>query len=296
MQVSLDHTPYYHCTTRCVRRAYLCGNDRLTGKKFGHRKQWLVNRMAKLSQIFAIDLLAYAVMSNHYHVVVRINPRQSDQWTEIEIKQRWGRIYSLPDSASSEQIELWRERLCDLSWFMRCLNEPLARVANSEDGCKGRFWEGRFRCQALLDETALIRCMAYVDLNPIRAAVAKTPENSCHTSIAARIRRHDNHLTQFIDESRKTNQAIPIRRRDYLQLIDWTGRQLQSGKAGRIPGKTPPILDRLHLDGDHWIKEMNHYGQWYYRAVGTVHELERYCRHLGQQWLKGKTRLAELAI
>jgi len=295
-QISLDHTPYYHCTTRCVRRAYLCGKDRHTGKDFGHRKQWLEKRMANLSQIFAVDLLAYAIMSNHYHIVVSLRPSKSDTWSDNEIKERWSKVFSTPEDASAEQLALWRERLCSLSWFMRCLNEPLARVSNREDNCKGRFWEGRFRCQALLDESALIRCMAYVDLNPIRAAVARTPETSRHTSIAARIHQRDKHLVGFAGDGRHDAHAIPISQQDYLQLIDWTGRQLQPEKSGRIPTNTPPILVRLNVDGDRWIKEMNHYGKWYYRAVGSMHALEKYCQHLGQQWLKGKTRLAETII
>ena len=296
VQISLDHTPYYHCTTRCVRRAYLCGKDRHTGKDFGHRKQWLENRMVNLSQIFAIDLLAYAIMSNHYHIVVGLNPRKSEAWSDNEIKERWSKVFSTPQEAPAEQLALWRERLCDLSWFMRCLNEPLARASNREDDCKGRFWEGRFRCQALLDEAALIRCMAYVDLNPIRAAVAKTPETSFHTSIAARIHHRDNHLLPFVDNIRHDAHTIPISQEDYLQLIDWTGRQLQPAKSGRIPTNVPPILVRLNVDGQRWIKEMNHYGKWYYRAVGSIHAMDMYCQYLGQQWLKGKTRMAELPI
>ena len=296
IQISLDHTPYYHCTTRCVRRAYLCGRDRHTGKDFGHRKQWLENRMANLSQIFAVDLLAYAIMSNHYHIVVSLRPSKSDTWSDNEIKERWSEVFSTPEEASAEQLALWRERLCSLSWFMRCLNEPLARVANREDDCKGRFWEGRFRCQALLDEAALIRCMAYVDLNPIRAAVAKTPETSPHTSIAARIRQRDKHLLPFVDNVYHDEHAIPISQRDYLQLIDWTGRQLHPEKSGRISTKLPPILVRLNVDSQQWIREMNHYGKWYYRAVGSMHAMDMYCQYLGQQWLKGKSRLAELAI
>jgi len=296
IQISLDHTPYYHCTTRCVRRAYLCGRDRHTGKDFGHRKQWLENRMANLSQIFAVDLLAYAIMSNHYHIVVSLRPSKSDTWSDNEIKERWSKVFSMPEEASAEKLALWRERLCSLSWFMRCLNEPLARVANREDDCKGRFWEGRFRCQALLDEAALIRCMAYVDLNPIRAAVAKTPETSPHTSIAARIRQRDKHLLPFVDNVYHDEHAIPISQRDYLQLIDWTGRQLHPEKSGRISTKLPPILVRLNVDSQQWIREMNHYGKWYYRAVGSMHAMDMYCQYLGQQWLKGKSRLAELSI
>jgi len=252
--------------------------------------------MAKLSQIFAIDLLAYAVMSNHYHVVVRLHSSKSESWSDEEVKVRWSKVFSLPEDASSDQLALWRERLSSLSWFMRCINEPLARVSNREDGCKGRFWEGRFRCQALLDESALIRCMAYVDLNPIRAAVAKTPETSFHTSIAARIHQRDQHLVPFSDNVRNDTHVIPMPYQDYLQLIDWTGRQLQLGKKGRIPTSMPPILVRLNFDSDGWLKEMNHYGKWYYRAVGSIEAMEKYCQHLGQHWLKGKTILAEIAI
>jgi hypothetical protein len=71
---------------------------------------------------------------------------------------------------------------------MKCLNQPIAKMANKEDNCTGHFWEARFKSQALLTEEALITCMAYVDLNPIRALMANTPETSEHTSIKERIK------------------------------------------------------------------------------------------------------------
>jgi hypothetical protein len=73
-------------------------------------------------------------------------------------------------------IEQYRNRLDDLGLFMKCLNVPIARQANKEDGCTGHFWESRFKSQALLSEDALLTCMAYVDLNPFRAGMCNTPE------------------------------------------------------------------------------------------------------------------------
>ncbi|MBL1275311.1 MAG: hypothetical protein COB30_004435 [Ectothiorhodospiraceae bacterium] len=75
----------------------------------------------------------------------------------------------------------------DISWFMHILNETIARKANAEDNCNGRFWEGRFKSQTLFDESVPAACMTYIDLNPIRAGMAKTPERSDHTSIQKRL-------------------------------------------------------------------------------------------------------------
>ncbi len=219
--VSLDATPYYHCVSRCVRRAFLCGEDSVTGKSFEHRRQWIEDRLLDLSHAFAIDIAAYAILSNHYHVVLHIDRDMAQQWSPAEVIEHWhhlfkgsmlsqrfasGEILSPAErDALTEQINEWRERLMSISWFMRCANEPIAREANHEDNATGRFWEGRFKSQALLDEKALAACMVYVDLNPIRAKMATTPEQSNHTSIQQRIKKAMN--TQHL--ATETNNQKP---------------------------------------------------------------------------------------
>ena len=194
----------YHCFSRCVRRAFLYGFDARTRRDFSHRKAWLVGRLRHLAGIFAVDVCAYAVMENHYHVIVRTRPDIAASWPDQEVATRWLRLFprnhGLRGSATPpveeqiralvnypDRIATLRQRLCSLSWFMGRLNEFIARAANKEDGVKGRFWESRFKCQALLDEAAIAACMAYVDLNPIRAGRAGTPEESDFTSIQNRI-------------------------------------------------------------------------------------------------------------
>ncbi|GAB0149385.1 hypothetical protein McPS_21250 [Marichromatium sp. PS1] len=228
--VSLSDTPWYHVVTRCVRRAYLCGFDRLTGRSFEHRRGWVELRLRQLAGVFAIDVAAYAVMSNHVHLVVRLDAERASQWSDEEVLRRWRCLFRGPvvverflspatrTEMTEAELDLvarlvatYRARLADLSWFMRVLNESIARAANREDGVRGRFWEGRFRSQAILDETALLAVMAYVDLNPIRAGIAETPEASAHTGIAARIAdlQGDGDDAKAVPQTRQGSSHLP---------------------------------------------------------------------------------------
>ncbi len=307
--VLLEETPYYHCVSRCVRRAFLCGVDTHTGKSYEHRRQWIVDRMKLLVDLFAIDLCAYAVMSNHYHVILHVDSESATQWSEQEVIERWEQLFSLPvivqrylakealtqaeRDTVSELITKWRKRLHDISWYMRCLNEPIARQANQEDGCTGRYWEGRYKSQALLDEKALAACLAYVDLNPVRAGLSKTPEQSEYTSIEERVRREKPHASQsdtantpsgllpFVGNPREEMpMGIPFRLNDYLELIDWTGRAILENKRGYIPDDQPPILDRLQIEPKHWLYMTQNFESRFKGLVGMSTRLVAACRRL----------------
>ena len=191
-----------------MRLSFLCGHDHHSGQDFEHRRGWIANRINELANIFAIDVAAYAVMSNHYHAVLHIDSARAQAWNTEQVLQRWTQLFTGPLLVQryllspgaraamgqgelekvQEMAETYRTRLADLSWYMRVLmNESLARQANAEDGCTGRFWEGRFKSQALLDEQALLAAMAYVDLNPVRAGMAESLEASDYTSIQERL-------------------------------------------------------------------------------------------------------------
>ncbi|PKH02136.1 transposase [Psychromonas sp. MB-3u-54] len=320
-QVSLVDTPYYHCISRCVRRAFLCGKDKFSGQSFEHRRQWMVERLQFLTSIFTIDTCAYAIMSNHYHLVLHVNELENSELNDEEVCLRWSHLYSMPTLVSRWQagaglseeellmvktvINKWRERLMDISWFMRSINEFIARKANKEDNCAGRFWEGRFKSQALLDENALLTCMAYVDLNPIRAKMASSIECSEYTSVHERI--HGNASKHMIvapenrpikplygfvgDKAQQTSEGIPFSLIDYFELLDWTSRVLRDDKRGVISGTQPQLLDVLGIDDEAWCELASSFGKNYQGAVGSLEELASYAEHTGKCWIAKKNVL-----
>ncbi len=289
--ISFADTPYYHITSRCVRRAFLCGIDHYSGRNYEHRRQWVVDRIRLLSSLFAIDVCAYAVMSNHYHLVLKLGPGQLDDLDDEQIIKRWcalfkgpllvqryrsGEPLSAPEiSTIKDIVKVWRGKLASISWFMRCLNQPIARQANLEDKCTGKFWECRFTSQALKTEEALLSCMAYVDLNPIRAGMATSPETSEHTSIQERINPIFS-LSQAIANQFKSGDLLDFKTplkpllhfegglvnqsqtgilyafRDYLELVDWSGRMIRNDKPGFLDQELPPILARLRISPQQW--------------------------------------------
>jgi len=317
-QISLSDTPYYHCISRCVRRTFLCGIDSATNKDYSHRKHWFVERLALLSKTFAIDVCAYSIMDNHLHTVLKINASLAQRWSDETVMQHWEQLFSIPllveryrngechcdaeQDRARETIARFRDRLMDISWFMRCLNEHIARKANAEDNCTGRFWEGRFKSQALLNEQAILSCMVYVDLNPIRADICQTLEASEYTSVKQRLEQISTpktnttkttqqttpiiKLAPFIGSSLK-DDGIAFTLNDYLELADWTGRIVRDDKRGHIKSGTPGILQKLQLDEQTWIETVQGYSNGFHVFIGPEVQLKSLCRKQKRHWVRG---------
>jgi REP element-mobilizing transposase RayT len=288
--ISLQDTPYYHVVARCVRRAWLWGVDEYAGKDYSHRKSWVLERLAQLCSMFAIDICAYAILSNHYHLVLHVDRKRAQGWTLEEVVERWSVLFGVPPLverwqqglageaervAAEHLIAIWRARLHDIS-MVHALFERASGAAGQcgrplhgtvlgpvNAPCKTGIHyvhvdQGRFKSQALLDEAGLLTAMAYVDLNPIRAGIATTPETSEFTSIDERIRELAKaeadssppseanskvNLLAFSDAAGTNEQpTIPFRLVDYLQLVDWTGRAIRQDKRGAIEPGLPSIL------------------------------------------------------
>lgn len=304
-QICLSETPYYHCVSRCVRQAFLCGSDVHSKKSYKHRRALVEKRLLMLTSIFAIDVCAYAIMSNHSHVVVKINKDEAQQWDLKQVLSRWHKLHygthltrmyckgaqlNKPEEASVlEFAEKCRKRLYSLSWFMRELNEFIARRANEEDGCTGRFWEGKFKSQPLLDMPALISCMVYVDLNPVRACMAKSLSDSDHTSIQKRLlcaskSEQPVELLPFNDnDANETAQAINFKLKNYLALVEETGRCIRNDKVGFIGSEQISCLSTLNIIENNWLDLTSNFEKLFRSAAGTVEKLSSYCKRQGIQ-------------
>lgn len=345
-----------HCINRCVRRAYLCGQDPLTGTDYEHRRELIRHRMEFLAGIMGVEVLGYAVMSNHFHCILRSRHDVVATWTDTEIAQKWWMLCPARKSKDGSPAEPTvfelnsirndkkglrekRDRLSSISWFMRFLSEKIAKEANKQDQCSGRFWEGRFKSQVLLDDAAILTCLQYVDLNPIRAKIAATPEASNFTSVQDRMvdlkaaaeecsvdripcsgnvgalrdledvpasaRRH---FDTAVEHGSRAGWLAPIplepRRQavrtkktvrraantgvlsiglgDYLDLLDWTGRQIRTGKRGSMPDHLQPLMDRLGISSEMWVDCVVNFRKWFRSSVGRPKSMEAAAEAKGQ--------------
>lgn len=298
--VDLNTTPYYHCYVRCVRRAFLFQYNE-QGHLSVDRKPLIVNRLKRLAQVFSIQICAYAIMDNHYHVVVHVDAPKAQAWSEAEVLERL-RLLSphQANHATPALLTLWRQRLADLSWFMRYLNEYVARVANQEDDVTGHFWEGRFKSQALTDEGALLACMAYVDLNPIRAKKSDTLESSDFTSIQERLAETSKatHETLMTCQSKIQNETdsdskLPFTAEEYLELVQWTALNIHK-KSPDTPHFV--CMKKACLNPEQWLTTLKHYQSPRQNIVGSLQHLRQWAQKIKQRWVKGAKLAQQLYL
>jgi hypothetical protein len=423
-----DEVGVYHCFNRCVQQAYLCGVDPVTKTDYAQRKVWIREKIRQLARSFALDLLKISLMDNHLHLLLRTRPDLVAGWDDREVARRWWELCperreddGSPAEPQDLELQQWlndparmaelRQRLASPSWLMALWCGYIGRRCNRETGKHGRFFEERFRSVRLLDEAAVLACALYIDLNPIRAGQAETPEQSEFTSAYDRIQgrkqraaraaergmpipeeggllldmrcaaetdadawlapitldasqRLNTLLSQWFDgaasiewtdltttdavattadatalaealgdpeapcgtdqpaDTSPTNHRLetksPPKRHlpaaeanhfpasrasnkgflsltldEYLQLLDWTGRQIRPDKRGAIPSDLPPILERLGIRSESWLALIENFATWFRVAAGRVPQLLAEAQRLGRRWLRSRRRCAQ---
>jgi hypothetical protein len=297
-----------------------------------------------LARVFAFDHLNFAILGNHLHILIRNRPDIRDAWSDEEIVRRWCLLFPLRDErgkpieltpevlAERVQDREWlnerRQRLGDISWFMRCLAEHIANRANAEEEISSRFWQGRFRLVRILVEAGLLACAMYIDLNPIRAQLAETPETSFFTSVYIRLEAlkvQGKTLAALSDSAQEPPSTSPVEASDgwlspveliksaecdasspaqrasnqgylpfgfteYLRLLDWTGREIRSDKRGSIPAELAPIFERLSINGEVWVEAICNFSRWFKTAVGRAEKLAEEANRAGRRFLQGTSR------
>lgn len=317
-QLNLSSTHFYHCISRCVRRAHLCGKDAVSGTSYEHRRKWVEDRIARLASVFAIKVCAYAVMHNHTHLVLYVDNKLAEDWDFDEVIKRWHKLFKgtclsrkyiqNPVAVSNspaesktlrETINIWRSRLQDISWFMRSLNEYIARKANEEDGCIGRFWEGRFKMQALLDETALLACMVYVDLNPMRAGLSTRPEASSYTSFKKRFgsKKRGTSPLWLVSFRKSDNPGkrgiLPCSHSDYFALVRQTSKNINKPQSNSE--RKNALHEALSINTLFWPEVTQNFEHCFHHAAGGIDTLTSYVRASGLKRMVDRQSALRLA-
>ncbi|MCR9291378.1 MAG: hypothetical protein NXI32_01585 [bacterium] len=326
---SPDEIACVHVMNRTVRRCFLMGDDPISGKNFDHRKLWMDQKLELHAANFGIDLLGQAILSNHFHLVLRSRPDVVATWKDQEVAKRWLRLCPQRKHADGspkkptraeiksitgdpEKLREIRSRLSDISWWMRLLCQYVAQRANRDTEETGKFWQDRFRAVRLLDASALLACVAYVDLNPIRAELAATLEESDFTSAQKRLEAL---LLQTVASKQATEPSpananpspdrslapvhndeqaaeigpcasqsgtrcsdkgfLNLTAAEYLQLLDWTARKVVAGKSGSTPVDAPPLLERVGLKTASWLALVSDFGRLFHNVAGQPQEIAR---------------------
>jgi hypothetical protein len=321
--INYEYTRFFHCISRCARGTYIGGTDPYTGRDLNHRRIWVYERLKFLSEMFAVRVCAYSVREDHFSLVLYADLEEVESWSDDEVFSRWKQLYRLAKTPDPGKTKKWRERLGDVSWFMRNLNEYVARLANKEEESRGRFWAGRFKSQALLDNAVVLACMAHVDLNPIRAGICQKLEDSEFTSIYERMaikkEAQKNKKTKSEKKTKSSQRSIDkqsendrlrlmpfpsnkeikkmsgdtisnslsIREDLYLKLLEWTAQKTNKEDKRPAPKEITGFMDRFKILESTWLKMTGDMEKTFGSWAGLPSSLRMYGKETNKKWLKG---------
>jgi putative transposase len=309
----------FHVVSRCVRREFLLERE--------GRRERLAQGLARWLPHVGVDLQAYALMSNHIHLVLRLRPDRVATWDDATLARH--ALSVMPARSGLDRAPLplspevvarhagnaaWvaqqRERLGSASWLLRLVKQEMALLANRQEGCSGHFWESRYHCVALLDVPAVIACMIYVDLNPVRAGAVTVPELASWCSARHRAAQAlgsqadasvgDAALGALLTPISTCAPVCPetgafqtceLDARSYLTALDVSGRQIAAGKRGSIPVELDGILDRLGFAAERWIDAMARGGAMLGTALGAPDARQAFAARSGTTWCADASRL-----
>lgn len=309
-KIDLSQTTTYHIVSTCVRDAWLCGYDKKNQKSYEHRRLQLVARMHYLASAFFIDLLEHNVLSNHCHLLLDVDVEAAQKASRREVVERYysvslaqgykevhrwyrgKRLTRKQYNKAVKDIEMFRQRLISISWFMQKLKQPIAKEANREEDMQGcRFWEGRFYSRGIYSDAQMIKCMIYIALNKVRANMVSKPEQDAHTALYERLYRRLTNSKTLIElglpefkrdrlaqynlpvqalkpflgyEAGEHERGIRFSFQDYCLLVDAMARVKRHDKRGQLDPKTRPILERLGLDNLDWLSDIEAFDPLYY--------------------------------
>ncbi len=291
---------YYHITSRCVQRAWLLGKDPVTGQNYNHRKDWLLYLLETITPAFSVSVQTYALMSNHFHMVVYYDPTANRTWSDEEVAHRWYTAHpaQLPrpstEQTRAEAVELLasdetaiahcRKQLGSLSEYMKCLKQSIALKANAELNTDGHFWSARFYSGAILSDDALLTTMAYVDLNPVRAKIAQHLEDCQHTGVLQHIQAAEvsesklaEYLAPCFDGLKRPSDWVRISLAAYKNFLT-TLIELTKRRTTRLP--PPGTPNRAMTKDERWALARQTLRRRP-RAIGTAAEIKTWLEYRG---------------
>lgn len=321
----------YHCWATTLPKMVLCGKK---GKKdYDHRKEWIRARLVQMSEVFAVEVCGYSINKDRLDVVIRVRPDVAKKWSKEEVARRWKMIHPQDRDRELEfetvkpskqqtqelladkgQLEECRKRLFDVTWFVRDLCEAVARRMNREEGRKGRVWYGRFRTRQILDAPAALAACVALEASPVLSGCTGDIAQGGYSSACDRIagvkarakakarapRSNDpDAWLNPLDAGKPRGKtpaksAFPMNPSDYVQVVEWTGKQFAAKKMDAAPpADVAAAIKKMGLDPENWLEFVANLNERFTRAVGSPALMAKEAKRIGKSWFRGHIHAEE---